>query len=140
MKAIFKEAHKMTREMAKEYEVDYQAQFGLCLSFLFEENQKEEKEVKKAELKGSEKQIKWAEDIREEQLESFYRFQSRWLEKRKTEGNQEEIDYIEELTRKILSIEEAEKWIEINQRQVTLHKLLVPKNREYEMGFLEGIF
>lgn len=37
MKNIFKEAHKMTREMVKEYEVDYQAQFGLFVSFLVEE-------------------------------------------------------------------------------------------------------
>lgn len=44
MKKIFKEAHKMTREMVKEYEVDYQAQFGLCLSYLL--NKKEEEEVK----------------------------------------------------------------------------------------------
>ena len=36
MKKIFIEAHKMTREMVKEYGVDYQAQFGLCLSYLLE--------------------------------------------------------------------------------------------------------
>ena len=40
---IFKKAHEMTRRFVKEYGVDYQAQFGLCLSFLFEE--KEEKEM-----------------------------------------------------------------------------------------------
>jgi len=51
MKRIFKEAHKMTRKMVKEYEVDYQAQFGLCLSYLLN---KEEKEMKKnyIETKG----------------------------------------------------------------------------------------
>lgn len=59
MKKIFKEAHKMTREMVKEYGVDYQAQFSLCLSYLL--NQKEEEEMR--ELKGTEKQVKWAEDI-----------------------------------------------------------------------------
>lgn len=58
MKKIFKEAHKMTREMVKEYGVDYQAQFGLCLSYLLN---REEEEMRK--LKGTERQVKWAEDI-----------------------------------------------------------------------------
>lgn len=48
---IFKEAHKMTREMLSKYEVDYQVQFGLNLSYLL--NQKEEKEMK--ELKFNKK-------------------------------------------------------------------------------------
>lgn len=43
MRKIFKEAHKMTREIASKYEVDYQAQFGLCLAYLLEN--KEEKEM-----------------------------------------------------------------------------------------------
>lgn len=43
MKKIFKEAHKMTREMVKEYKVNYQAQFRLNLSYLL--NNKEEKEM-----------------------------------------------------------------------------------------------
>ncbi|BDR82571.1 hypothetical protein [Clostridium tetani] len=35
MRNIFKEAHKMTREIKKEYKkVDYRTQFGLCLSYL----------------------------------------------------------------------------------------------------------
>ncbi len=46
---LFKEAHRMTKEMVKEYEVDYQVQFGLNLSYLFEKA-KEEKEVKEARV------------------------------------------------------------------------------------------
>lgn len=42
MKKIFIEAHKMTREMVKKYKVDYQAQFGLNLSYLLEEEKEEE--------------------------------------------------------------------------------------------------
>lgn len=62
MKAIFKEAHKMTREIKEEYsEVDYQAQFGLCLSFLFEET-KGDKGMK-INFAGTEKQIKYATNI-----------------------------------------------------------------------------
>lgn len=61
MKNLFKEAHKMTREMMKKYnDIDYSAQFTLCLEYL----RKEDKNMIKAELKGTEKQIKWAEDIR----------------------------------------------------------------------------
>ncbi|WP_042680132.1 hypothetical protein [Anaerosalibacter massiliensis] len=40
MKKIFKEAHKMTRKMVKEYGVNYKAQFAICLSYLL--NQEEE--------------------------------------------------------------------------------------------------
>lgn len=46
MKTIFKEAHKMTREMVKEYNVDYQAQFGLNLSYLLENKEEKEMELK----------------------------------------------------------------------------------------------
>src|SRR5699024_7148125 len=62
MKMIFKEAHKMTREMVKEYEVDYQAQFGLNLSYLL--NKKEVEEVR--ELEGTDNQVKWANDLLDE--------------------------------------------------------------------------
>ena len=57
---LMKEAHKMTREIVNKYgDVDYMTQLGLCLSFL---SQKGGKEM--VELKGTEKQVKWAEDIR----------------------------------------------------------------------------
>ncbi len=61
MKNLFKEAHKLTKEIKAKYpNVDYKAQFGICLSYL----QEMKGECKMVELKGSEKQIKWAEDIR----------------------------------------------------------------------------
>ena len=57
---LMKEAHKLTKEIKKQYpEVDYMTQLGLCLSFLSQEGGKE-----MVELKGTEKQVKWAEDIR----------------------------------------------------------------------------
>ena len=57
---LMKEAHKLTKEIKKQYpEVDYKTQLGLCLSFLSQEGGKE-----MVELKGTEKQVKWAEDIR----------------------------------------------------------------------------
>ena len=68
-KNLMKEAHKMTREIKEKYpEVDYQAQLGLCLSFLAQEG---EQEVK---IEGkSEKQIKYAEDCRERRIAQFER-------------------------------------------------------------------
>ena len=59
---LMKEAHKMTKEIVEKYgDVDYRTQLGLCLSFLSQE-QEGEQEMK--ELKGTEKQVKWASDIR----------------------------------------------------------------------------
>jgi len=44
MKNLFKAAHKMTREIKEEFnEVDYRAQFAICLSYL--QNNKEEESV-----------------------------------------------------------------------------------------------
>ena len=70
MKNIMKEAHRMTREIKKEYpEVDYQAQLGICLSFLYEkEKEMEEKKLEigtwnsKFEVRATE-EIKTAEGI-----------------------------------------------------------------------------
>ena len=57
---LMKEAHNMTREIVNKYgDVAYMTQLGLCLSFLSQEGGKE-----MVELKGTEKQVKWAEDIR----------------------------------------------------------------------------
>lgn len=57
---LMKEAHKMTREIVNKYgDVDYMAQLSLCLSFLSQEGGEE-----MVELKGTEKQVKWAKDIR----------------------------------------------------------------------------
>ena len=68
MKKIFKEAHKMTREMVKKYGVDYQAQFSLNLSYLFEKEEEGEmldKEIKKRlqELKVSKEEIERIEKV-----------------------------------------------------------------------------
>ena len=49
MKKIFMEAHKMTREMVKEYKVDYQAQFSINLSYLL--NKEEEEEMLNEEIR-----------------------------------------------------------------------------------------
>lgn len=61
MKNVMKEAHKLAKEIKAEFpEVDYKAQLGICISYL----SMNKGEVKMVELQGTEKQIKWAEDIR----------------------------------------------------------------------------
>ena len=76
MRNIMIEAHRMTREIKRTSpEVDYKAQLGLCLSFLM--TNKEEKVMEMAKLEGSEKQIKWAEDLRKEfvtKIEEYKKF------------------------------------------------------------------
>lgn len=48
MKNIFKEAHKIAREIKREYpEVDYKAQFGICLSYLLNNREEEVMDNKK---------------------------------------------------------------------------------------------
>jgi len=55
---LFRQAHKMTREDAKIYtNINYRVQFGLNLKSLYSDEM--------VELKGSEKQVDWAKDIRE---------------------------------------------------------------------------
>ncbi|HHD2753310.1 TPA: hypothetical protein ACOTG0_002119 [Clostridium perfringens] len=63
MSLVMKEAHKMAKEIKAEFpEVDYKTQLGLCMSYLL--NEKGESEM--VELQGTEKQVKWANDIRGE--------------------------------------------------------------------------
>jgi hypothetical protein len=68
-----KEAHKLTKEIKKEYpNVDYKAQLGICIAYLSENKG----EVEMVELKGTEKQIAWAEDIRKKELELLHKYQT----------------------------------------------------------------
>lgn len=69
-KQLFTQAHKMTKEIKKEYvNVNYSFQFSLCLSYLKSEGVQEMKE--NVELKGTDKQIEWAEQLREKILNRF---------------------------------------------------------------------
>ena len=63
---MFKKAHQMTREDKAQFpKVNYRVQFGLNLAFLHEVKE----EIKVVELKGTEKQVKWATGIREKMVE-----------------------------------------------------------------------
>ena len=67
-KDIFKKAHKLTKEIIRKGD-NYRATFRLCLSFVYSQFKKGV--VKMVELKGTEKQIKWAADIRKELVETL---------------------------------------------------------------------
>lgn len=74
MKKVFKKAHEMTRKFVEKYGVDYRAQFGLCLSYLLEKEKEESNmKIKMKELKGTPKQIKFADDIKKAVLEIIER-------------------------------------------------------------------
>ena len=76
MKKVFKKAHEMTRKFVEEYGVDYRAQFGLCLSYLLEkEKEEEEVKIEMKKLKGTKKQIKFANNIKEATLEIVNQFE-----------------------------------------------------------------
>lgn len=69
MKKIFVEAHKMTKEIVKEYEVNYQVQFGLCLSYLLEEKEEEELEIKSwFVLKNFTSEERYAESVSDKEI------------------------------------------------------------------------
>ena len=101
MKNIMKEAHRLTREIKAEFpEVDYQAQLGICISYLYENEKKEN--VKMVELKGTEKQVKWAEDIRRKAIEKVMA--------------RKDYEYKEEVAKTIGNIESAEVLISTRDR------------------------
>lgn len=77
---LMQEAHKMTKEIKEQYpEVDYQAQLGLCLSFLTQEGEQE--------MEGkSAKQIRYAEDCREKRIAQF----ERKIERRSRRSSEDE--------------------------------------------------
>lgn len=116
MSLIMKEAHRITKEIKIEFpDVDYKFQLGLCISYLL----KEEKTM--VELQGSEKQIKWANNIREtiikEATEMKGRIEERQQEKIIKIGKRlkvwdKQIARIDELVETVENIEKASILIE----------------------------
>ena len=62
MKNIMKEAHELTKKIIRKGD-SYRATFRMCLSFVH--SKLKEGANKMVELVGSEKQVKWANDLRE---------------------------------------------------------------------------
>lgn len=134
MKKILKEAHKLTKEIKAKYpEVDYRIQLGLCISYLLEN--KEEEGMK--ELKGSEKQVKWANEIREKQMKEFYEWKEKW--ETKFEGNETELAEIKKYTELLENIEDAGKWITIEKQSgLNINHLINPKQREKALRYFNS--
>jgi len=78
------------------------------------------------ELKGSEKQIKWAEDIRKNILDDLKYWQKRASEKLTDEENQRNADIIAKLE----AIEDASTWITIEKAVRPLNGLMIPARRQ----------
>ena len=76
---IFKKAHELTKKIIKAGD-DYRATFRLCLSFVYSQIKKGVNEM--LELIGTEKQVKWASDLRDMVLEYANKCLKKDLEKR----------------------------------------------------------
>ena len=61
MKNIMKEAHNLTKKIIRKGD-NYRATFRICLSFIHSQVRKGINKM--VELKGTEKQVKWANDLR----------------------------------------------------------------------------
>ncbi|EGT4211818.1 hypothetical protein QCK_4286 [Clostridioides difficile CD45] len=146
MKTLFKEAHKIAREIKEKYnDVDYKVQFSLCLSFLNKKG-----DIKMKELKGSEKQIIWANDIRTDILSLTNELEKSKIERIKNEDYKIKDMSIEEMTERckrkferireaISNIEDAKFFID-NFRNVLKYNSLNQKAFQINQIFRESQF
>ena len=74
---IMKEAHNLTKKIIKKGD-SYKATFRICLSFVHSQVKKGVNKM--VELKGSEKQVKWALEIRKQVLEVIENARTRKVE------------------------------------------------------------
>ena len=77
MKNIMKEAHNLTKKIIRKGD-NYRATFRICLSFVHSQVRKGINKM--VELKGSEKQVKWALEIRKQVLEVIENARTRKVE------------------------------------------------------------
>ena len=110
---LIRKAHEETRNMKKEFPiVTYKFQFGLEMSYLL--SQIKEVENIMVELKGSEKQIAWAEKIRDEKMKE-------WKREQESLKDAENKGYVTELTaaaKRIFSVENASNWIDMRNASI----------------------
>lgn len=104
MKNLMKAAHKLAKEIKAEFpEVDYKAQLGICISYLSKEGEKA-----MVELKGSEKQIKWAEELRK----VVTNWVNQGIEKAMPKFSEKNLKTLEELIKVDMDNDSAAYWIE----------------------------
>ena len=77
MKNIMKEAHNLTKKIIRKGD-SYRATFRICLSYVHSQVKKGVNKM--VELKGSEKQVKWALEIRKQVLEVIKNARTRKVE------------------------------------------------------------
>ncbi len=110
---LVRKAHKLTREMKKEFPVvTYKFQFGLEMTYLLSEI-KEVEDIM-VELKGTPKQVAWAEKIRDEKMEDWKKEQ----EDLKDAENQKYADELTAAAERIFSIENASNWIDMRNASI----------------------
>jgi hypothetical protein len=109
MKNLFKEAHKMAREIKAQYlDVNYSFQFSLCLKYL----QSVKEEVKMVELQGSEKQVAWAEQIRTRNIDYLTSTMTELKNRNHSEIFGTHIEKLEAAISQAKNIPSAKAWIE----------------------------
>ena len=110
---LIRKAHEETRNMKKEFPiVTYKFQFGLEMSYLLS-SLKEVEDIM-VELKGSKKQVAWAEKIRNEKMED-------WKKEQENLKDAENKKYVAELTaaaERIFSVENASNWIDMRNASI----------------------
>lgn len=123
MKNIMKKAHEMTKEIKKEFpNIDYKFQLGLCLSFLYHNEGVEEEMV---ELKGSAKQVAWAEDIRNKFITDLNEIIKGWKERyQKTHKKSANYAYENAVVfKEIISNNDSASWF-INNRYFNIENIM----------------
>ena len=107
---IFKKAHELTKNIIKKDD-SYKATFKLCLSFVYSQVKKGVEKM--VELKGTEKQVKWAEDIRKICLDCLNKSLVFWQE----ESNRLEVKKGKPSKRTVRIVENIESFIEVIENE-----------------------
>lgn len=114
MKNIMKEAHNLTKKIIRKGD-SYRATFRICLSFVHSQIKKGVEKM----LKGTEKQIKWAVDIKNdltqyvnEAVEILEQFKSEATMEKSKQRHQRKIDILKNDLESINEIESAKEIIE----------------------------
>lgn len=89
------------------------------------------------ELIGSEKQIVWANEIREKQMKDFYEWKEKW--EGKLADNETELAEIKKYTELLENIEDASKWITIEKQPgLNINHLINPKRRNQVLRYFNS--
>lgn len=144
---LMEEAHKLTKQIVSECrDVDYITQLGLRLSFLSQEEK--EGDNKMVELKGTEKQVKYANDIIEamtniidEAIEiRISKLSDKWskMEENKKAKYKTEENYKKTVVEKILN--SKEKMFSNEESKFYIEKYrIVLRGKEYKYGIAQEI-